>query len=120
MAANHTLITAAVFNCEQKLSTDESTMSSISSSPTNRTLQSLNNRSNQWIKLNVGGTHFMTTRITLCRDHNSFLYRLCQEDHDLNSDKVSIITINITFIILNIINLKFFFFFYKRTKRALI
>jgi hypothetical protein len=87
MAANHTLITAAVFNCEQKLSTDESTMSSISSSPTNRTLQSLNNRSNQWIKLNVGGTHFMTTRITLCRDHNSFLYRLCQEDHDLNSDK---------------------------------
>jgi len=29
----------------------------------------------------------MTTRITLCRDQHSFLYRLCQEDHDLNSDK---------------------------------
>ena len=31
---------------------------------------------------------FMTTRTTLCRDPKSFLYRLCQEDPDLNSDKV--------------------------------
>ena len=46
-------------------------------------------RKNEWVKLNVGGTYFMTTRTTLCRDPKSFLYRLCQEDPDLNSDKVS-------------------------------
>lgn len=29
----------------------------------------------------------MTTRTTLCRDPKSFLFRLCQDDPDLNSDK---------------------------------
>ncbi len=46
-------------------------------------------RKDAWVKLNVGGTMFMTTRTTLCRDPKSFLYRLCQDDPDLNSDKVS-------------------------------
>lgn len=45
-------------------------------------------RKDSWVKLNVGGTLFMTTRTTLCRDPKSFLYRLCQDDPDLNSDKV--------------------------------
>lgn len=31
----------------------------------------------------------MTTRTTLCRDTGSFLHRLCQDDPELNSDKVS-------------------------------
>lgn len=43
----------------------------------------------QWVKLNVGGTYFLTTKTTLARDPNSFLYRLIQEDSDLISDKVS-------------------------------
>lgn len=47
------------------------------------------NHSNEWIKLNVGGTLFQTTRTTLCSDHNSFFYRLCQDDSSLNSKKVS-------------------------------
>ncbi len=59
-------------------------------------LNSLNSsqkpRADEWVKLNVGGTMFMTTRTTLCRDPKSFLYRLCQEDPDLNSDKVKIST----------------------------
>uniref|UniRef100_T1J5N5 BTB domain-containing protein n=1 Tax=Strigamia maritima TaxID=126957 RepID=T1J5N5_STRMM len=42
---------------------------------------------NEWVRLNVGGTHFMTTRTTLCRDPKSFLFRLCQDDPDLNSDR---------------------------------
>lgn len=46
--------------------------------------------SKQWVKLNVGGTYFLTTKTTLSRDPNSFLYRLVQEDSDLISDRVCI------------------------------
>ncbi|KAJ8679249.1 hypothetical protein QAD02_015036 [Eretmocerus hayati] len=42
---------------------------------------------NQWVRLNVGGTHFLTAKTTLTRDPNSFLCRLCQEDSDLISDR---------------------------------
>lgn len=54
-----------------------------------------NKRSGHWVKLNIGGTCFLTTRTTLCRDPNSFLCRLIQEDPDpdviLQTDKVSIL-----------------------------
>jgi hypothetical protein len=43
---------------------------------------------NEWVKLNIGGTTFMTTRTTLRRDPKSFLYRLIQEEPDLTTDKV--------------------------------
>lgn len=43
----------------------------------------------KWIRLNVGGTYFLTTRQTLCRDPKSFLYRLSQADPELDSDKVN-------------------------------
>lgn len=44
-----------------------------------------------WIKLNVGGKIFLTTRQTLSRESGSFLARLCQENGDLPSDKVLIL-----------------------------
>ncbi|XP_052262574.1 BTB/POZ domain-containing protein KCTD5-like [Dreissena polymorpha] len=46
-----------------------------------------NNRKSEWIKLNVGGTTFMTTRTTLSKDRKSFLYRLIQDEGDLNTDR---------------------------------
>lgn len=51
------------------------------------------NENKQWVKLNVGGTCFLTTKTTLTRDPNSFLYRLVQEDSDLISEKVCNITL---------------------------
>ncbi|XP_053201147.1 BTB/POZ domain-containing protein KCTD5-like [Panonychus citri] len=48
---------------------------------------SICNNNNKWVRLNVGGTIFMTTRSTICRDPKSFLYRLCEEDPSLGSDK---------------------------------
>uniref|UniRef100_A0A4W4FGK7 BTB domain-containing protein n=2 Tax=Electrophorus electricus TaxID=8005 RepID=A0A4W4FGK7_ELEEL len=39
----------------------------------------------KWVRLNVGGTVFLTTRQTLLKEQTSFLYRLCQQ-HDLHSD----------------------------------
>ena len=47
------------------------------------------NRSKSWVKLNVGGTHFLTTTTTLSRDPKSFLARLIIEDPELPTDKVS-------------------------------
>lgn len=45
-------------------------------------------KTNTWIRLNVGGKLFLTTRQTLCcRESGSFLARLSQEDHSLPSEK---------------------------------
>lgn len=56
----------------------------------NREKEGENNRSKSWVKLNVGGTHFLTTKTTLSRDPKSFLARLIIEDPELPSDKVSV------------------------------
>ncbi|XP_017556253.1 BTB/POZ domain-containing protein KCTD5 isoform X2 [Pygocentrus nattereri] len=50
-------------------------------------LRSAAEGSSKWVRLNVGGTHFLTTKQTLCREPKSFLYRLCQADPELDSDK---------------------------------
>lgn len=43
---------------------------------------------NKWIRLNVGGQIFLTTRTTLCSDCKSFLCRLVQDQTGLETDKV--------------------------------
>ncbi|XP_029442969.1 BTB/POZ domain-containing protein KCTD17 [Rhinatrema bivittatum] len=47
--------------------------------------QTCHGRGSKWVRLNVGGTVFITTRQTLCREQKSFLCRLCQEA-DLQSE----------------------------------
>jgi len=46
-------------------------------------------RNREWIRLNVGGTYFLTTRATLCKDPESFFSKLCQEtpEPQLHTDK---------------------------------
>ena len=41
-----------------------------------------------WVKLNVGGQVFLTTKTTLTKEPDSFLARLSREEPDLPSDKV--------------------------------
>ncbi|EYB89529.1 hypothetical protein Y032_0230g2939 [Ancylostoma ceylanicum] len=47
----------------------------------------LGGSSSNWIRLNVGGKIFQTTRDTLMKVPGSFLYRLCQDDKRLPSVK---------------------------------
>ncbi|XP_026688473.1 BTB/POZ domain-containing protein KCTD5, partial [Diaphorina citri] len=62
---------------------EESTVNGVQTSLGNLSLS----REASWVRLNIGGTHFLTTRTTLARDPNSFLYRLCREESDLISEK---------------------------------
>ncbi|XP_037610591.1 BTB/POZ domain-containing protein KCTD2 [Sebastes umbrosus] len=55
--------------------------------PAKSTSEPVEKPGSRWVRLNVGGTYFITTKQTLCRDPKSFLFRLCQEDPDLDSDK---------------------------------
>ena len=42
----------------------------------------------EWVRLNVGGKVFTTSRATLTKDPQSFLARIALEDTELGSDKV--------------------------------
>ena len=44
----------------------------------------------EWVRLNVGGQYFVTTKTTLCKNANSFFFKLCQDDPSigLTTDKV--------------------------------
>ncbi|XP_065195579.1 BTB/POZ domain-containing protein KCTD5-like [Sycon ciliatum] len=46
-----------------------------------------NSLPSEWVRLNVGGKLFMTTRSTLCKREDSFLSRLCQDDPGLPTYK---------------------------------
>lgn len=43
----------------------------------------------EWVRLNVGGKDFVTTKTTLCKNAQSFFYKLCQDDPSigLTTDK---------------------------------
>jgi hypothetical protein len=44
----------------------------------------------EWVRLNIGGQYFVTTKTTLCKDPQSFFFKLCQDDPSigLTTDKV--------------------------------
>ena len=44
----------------------------------------------EWVRLNIGGQCFVTTKTTLCKNANSFFYKLLQDDPTigLTTDKV--------------------------------
>ena len=42
----------------------------------------------EWVRLNVGGRVFLTSRATLAKDPQSFLARIASQDTELGSDKV--------------------------------
>lgn len=51
------------------------------------TSTTVSNLKSDWVLLNVGGKHFLTTRSTLSKEE-SFLCRLCQYEPDLKTDVV--------------------------------
>jgi hypothetical protein len=61
-----------------------------------------------WVLLNVGGKHFMTTRSTLSKEE-SFLCRLCQYEPDLKTD---VVCFNYLISSIN----QVFFYVYRMTK----
>lgn len=67
---------------------DEKTEGTKKSASKSGSLSSKLSSRDEWVKLNIGGTVFLTTKTTLCREKQSFLSRLCQEDPDLPSLKV--------------------------------
>ncbi|ESO10298.1 hypothetical protein HELRODRAFT_117017 [Helobdella robusta] len=67
-------------NSSNSLSKNKKIVTSKSPVETNNKLKK------NWIRLNVGGRIFMTSRLTLGRDPDSFLFRLCQEDSELKTD----------------------------------
>lgn len=57
-------------------------------SPSTSTCLASKKCKDEWVKLNIGGTVFLTTKSTLCKEKDSFLARLCQNDPDLPSLQV--------------------------------
>ena len=67
-----------------------------SSSSKSTTLSEKIRYRDEWVRLNIGGTHFLTTKTTLCREKGSFLARLCQDDQDLPSVKVNTLCLSLS------------------------
>jgi hypothetical protein len=65
---------------------DTDSLASIDSRPISA-LTTSSDTKRDWVLLNVGGKHFMTTRSTLSKEE-SFLGRLCQYEPDLKTDLV--------------------------------
>lgn len=69
----------------QKLSTNEVCQSGKNGNSNSNTASKT-----EWVRLNIGGQHFLTTKTTLCKNHNTFFYKLLQDDTSiaLTTDKV--------------------------------
>lgn len=74
-------------NVFDDLDVDGSVTGSLHSRDRQQALDTSPSLPRNWIRLNVGGKIFQTTRDTLMRVPGSFLYRLCQDDKRLPSVK---------------------------------
>ena len=76
------MLTADANSSETK---STSTIDDASPPPSTTTTATLKDTRADWVLLNVGGKHFLTTRSTLSKEE-SFLGRLCQCEPDLKTD----------------------------------
>ena len=64
---------------------------SINNIQSNTNLNNINGNKckTEWIRLNIGGQIFVTTKTTLCKNPQSFFFKLCQDDPSigLTTDK---------------------------------
>lgn len=89
ISSSSTSSSSSASSSSSKLSTSATASATVAVNNTNGASATQNGTktSHQWVKLNVGGTCFLTTKTTLSRDPTSFLSRLIQEDSDLISDR---------------------------------
>lgn len=103
------IVTNGSYNMTSSASSSTSTLESyangvdnhtngISSSSSSNTANTINGTQfstckTEWVRLNIGGQYFITTKTTLCKNSQSFFYKLCQDDPSMGlmTDKVNLI-----------------------------
>ena len=70
--------------------TTSTSTSTASNGETSLSLSSSIKKETEWVRLNIGGQYFVTTKTTLCKNAHSFFFKLLQDNPSvgLTTDKV--------------------------------